>query len=332
MYKRILVAIDGSVTSQRGLTEAIHVAKDSGAKLLLVHVLNALILETEVASTAYYQALADALRNMGLNILQHAATAVRDSGVPFEQKLIDKIGAHAAEEIVAAAKDWNADLIVLGTHGRRGLKRLVMGSVSLSMLAMHGAAYAALKIDRSMATRVAAVGRVAAVVLIVALVAAGTWVSVGIDGQRIVSEINAAGPSNPLAKTVEVMRGGWLENYRAHGALWTVPALALVATLLTERLLKAGRFGIAFIASALTQATVILTAGIALFPFLMPSVTHPDHGLTIWDASSSAKTLAIMLAAVVVFLPIVLLYTGWVFRTLRGEVTLEHVRRQSGLY
>jgi cytochrome bd ubiquinol oxidase subunit II len=135
-----------------------------------------------------------------------------------------------------------------------------------------------------------------------------------------------------LAKTVEVMRGGWLENYRSHGELWAVPALALATTLLTERLLKAARFGLAFISSALAQATVILTAGIALFPFLMPSATHPDHGLTVWDASSSAKTLGIMLVAVVVFLPIVLVYTSWVFRTLRGEVTLEHVRRQSGLY
>jgi nucleotide-binding universal stress UspA family protein len=128
MYKRILVAIDGSTTSLRGLTEAIHVARDSGAKLLLVHVLNALILETEIASTAYYQALAEALRNTGSKILEHAATVVRESGVPFEQKLVDKIGARAAEEIIAAAKDWQADLIVLGTHGRRGLKRLVMGS------------------------------------------------------------------------------------------------------------------------------------------------------------------------------------------------------------
>lgn len=209
---------------------------------------------------------------------------------------------------------------------------LLSGVISLSMLVMHGSAYAALKIDRSMAPRVATVGRVAALVLVLALVAAGIWVGLGLDGQRIVSEFNGAGPSNPLAKTVEVMRGGWLENYRAHDALWIVPALALATALLTERLLKAGRFGVAFISSALTQTTVILTAGIALFPFLMPSATHPDHGLTIWDASSSAKTLAIMLAAVVIFLPIVLVYTAWVFRTLRGEVTLEHVRRGSGLY
>lgn len=209
---------------------------------------------------------------------------------------------------------------------------LLAGIVSLTMLVMHGATYAALKIDRSLASRAAAVGRVAALVLIVAFVLAGLWIAIGIDGHRIVSEVNAAGPSNPLAKSVEVVSGGWLENYRTHAPLWIVPGLALALALATERLLSRERFGVAFLSSALTVAGVILTAGIAMFPFLMPSSVEPDHGLTIWDASSSAKTLAIMLAAVVVFLPIVLVYTGWVFRTLRGEVTLEHVRRQSGLY
>ena len=84
--------------------------------------------------------------------------------------------------------------------------------------------------------------------------------------------------------------------------------------------------------SALTQAGTILTAGIALFPFLMPSSTTPNHGLTVWDASSSAKTLLIMLVAVALFLPIVLLYTTWVFRVLRGRITLEEIRRHSGFY
>jgi cytochrome d ubiquinol oxidase subunit II len=209
---------------------------------------------------------------------------------------------------------------------------LLTGIVSLAMLVMHGATYAALKIDRSLASRAAAVGRAAALFLIVVFVLAGIWIAMGIDGHRIVSEINGAGPSNPLSKNVEVMSGGWLENYRAHALLWVVPGLALALALVTERLLSAGRFGWAFGSSALTVACVILTAGIAMFPFLMPSSVQPDHGLTIWDASSSAKTLGIMLVAVIVFLPIVLAYTSWVFRILRGEVTLEHVRRQSGLY
>lgn len=128
MYKTILVGLDGSSTSLRGLDEAIRLAKATGARLLLVHVLNALILESEIASTAYYQALAQELRDSGAKILEQAATVVREAGVPFEQKMIDKIGARASDEIVALARQWPADLIVLGTHGRRGLIRLVMGS------------------------------------------------------------------------------------------------------------------------------------------------------------------------------------------------------------
>jgi cytochrome d ubiquinol oxidase subunit II len=97
-------------------------------------------------------------------------------------------------------------------------------------------------------------------------------------------------------------------------------------------LLHAGRAGLAFVTSGCALAGTVLTAGIALFPFLMPSSTHPDHGLTVWDASSSARTLAIMLVAVLVFLPVVLAYTAWVFRVLRGRITLEAVRQHSGLY
>ncbi|WP_129774893.1 universal stress protein [Peristeroidobacter soli] len=128
MYKKILVAVDGSVTSLSGLNEAIRLAKATGSRLLLVHVLNTLILETEIASTAYYQALAEEIRSSGLKILEHAAMVARDAGVPFEQQMVEKIGAHAWKEIVAQASDSGAELIVLGTHGRRGLKRLILGS------------------------------------------------------------------------------------------------------------------------------------------------------------------------------------------------------------
>jgi cytochrome bd ubiquinol oxidase subunit II len=209
---------------------------------------------------------------------------------------------------------------------------LLSGLASLSMLVMHGSAYAALKVDRAIATRVAAVGRIAALAFLIAFVAAGVWLATGLDGQRIVSAANHDGPSNPLLKSVEIARGAWLDNYRMHGALWIAPAAAVGAALLTQQLLRAGRFGAAFATSALTQAGTILTGGIALFPFLMPSSTHPDHGLTVWDASSSAKTLFIMLVAVIVLLPIVLAYTAWVFRVLRGQVTLERIRRHTGLY
>lgn len=128
MYKKILIAIDGSTASRRGLTEGLRLAKATGGRVMLVHVVNALLLSSEIASTAYYEALADAFRKEGAEILEAAVNVARDAGVSFEPKMIEKIGARASDEIVAAAKDWPADLIVLGTHGRRGLKRIVMGS------------------------------------------------------------------------------------------------------------------------------------------------------------------------------------------------------------
>ena len=76
----------------------------------------------------------------------------------------------------------------------------------------------------------------------------------------------------------------------------------------------------------------IFSAGVALFPFLMPSSIDPTSSLTVWDASSSKTTLGLMLFAVVVLLPIVLAYTGWVYRVLRGRVTLDHVRSSHGIY
>jgi len=209
---------------------------------------------------------------------------------------------------------------------------LLTGVVSLSMLVLHGSAYAALKVGEPMSGRAASVGRVAAVLFAISFIAAGAWVGGGLDGHRILSGADALGPSSPLMKTVVVTRGAWLENYRVHGVLWLAPSITLLASLAAWVLLKVGRPGAAFLSSCFTQAGTILTAGIGLFPFLMPSSTHPDQGLTVWDASSSARTLFIMLIAVIVLLPVVLAYTVWVFRVLKGRITLEEIRRHAGIY
>ena len=209
---------------------------------------------------------------------------------------------------------------------------LLAGVVSLAMLIMHGCAYAALKVGEPMSSRAGAVGRAAAVVFAVAFVAAGIWVVASLAGHQITSGADPLGPSNPLAKHVTLVPGGWLTQFRTHPLLWLLPLGALAAAAAAWAFLGARRGPAAFIASAISVATVILTAGVALFPFLMPSSTHPDQGLTVWDASSSALTLFIMLLVVIIFLPIVLAYTAWVFRVLRGRITLEEIRRHSGLY
>jgi len=209
---------------------------------------------------------------------------------------------------------------------------LLVGVVSLSMLLMHGATYAALKVEDPMASRARRVGVWSAMALLVSFSGAGLWLGYGIEGLRIVGDVDPAGPSNPLRKTVETAVGGWVANYGNYPWMWLAPALAYGGTALTLVLLRAARAGLAFAASSLVQAGVILTAGFGLFPFLMPSSTVPAASLTVWDASSSRLTLFIMLIAVLVFLPVVLAYTAWVFRVLRGTVTLEHVRKQTGIY
>ncbi len=228
--------------------------------------------------------------------------------------------------------EWQRPIFTGGFFGLLRPFALLAGVVSLAMLVMHGSAYAALKVGEPMSGRAAGVGQMAAAVFVIGFVAAGIWLASGMDGQQIDSAANTVGPSSPLMKHVTVAPGAWLENYRARGLLWLIPLGTVLAAISTGLLLRAGRAGAAFLSSSLTQAGTIVTAGIALFPFLMPSSTRPDHGLTVWDASSSRQTLLIMLVAVIIFLPIVLAYTTWVFRVLRGRITLEEIRRHTGLY
>jgi cytochrome d ubiquinol oxidase subunit II len=209
---------------------------------------------------------------------------------------------------------------------------LLAGVVSLSMLILHGATYAALKVGEPMAARAAGVGRAASAIFLLAFIGAGFWVGSSMVGYRIVGSIDHAGPSNPVHKVVEISSGAWLNNFHAWPWMWAAPLGAILAAACAHALLHLRRAGAAFLASAVVQAGTILTAGFALFPFLMPSSILPGHSLTVWDASSSAKTLFIMLCAVVVFLPIVLLYTVWVFRVLKGRVTLETLHEHEGSY
>jgi cytochrome d ubiquinol oxidase subunit II len=115
--------------------------------------------------------------------------------------------------------------------------------------------------------------------------------------------------------------GAWFANYRLFPLTILAPALGLLGPLLTAALLSARRAGAAFLASAVALAGIIATPGLAMFPFLLPSSTDPKASLTVWDASSSQATLFVMLIATAIFLPIVLAYTAWVYRVLRGTVS-----------
>jgi cytochrome bd ubiquinol oxidase subunit II len=103
------------------------------------------------------------------------------------------------------------------------------------------------------------------------------------------------------------------------------PVMGFLGMLLALIFANAKKAGLAFIFSGLVIAGVILTAGFSMFPFVMPSSTDPNHSLTLWDATSSQKTLGIMLIVTLIFIPIILLYTSWVFRVLRGKITVKTI-------
>jgi cytochrome d ubiquinol oxidase subunit II len=202
---------------------------------------------------------------------------------------------------------------------------LLCGLVSVAMLAMHGGAYLALKAGAPVAERATFIARRAALAVIALFLAAGIWVALGIEGYAIVGVVDHDGPSDPLAKTVVRQAGAWMANYGLHPSTMLAPILAVAGALATIALLRRRRNGLAFLTSALSVACVIATAGLSVFPFLLPSSLDPKASLTVWDASSSRLTLEIMLASTLIFLPIVLAYTAWVYRVLRGRVTLAYV-------
>ena len=128
MYKKILVPVDGSASSSRGLDEAINLAKESGASLCLVHAVNEYFMDIGFGTGVITPELIATLREGGAAVLNSAASKARERGLKPETVLLDRLATPVAELILKQAKDWSADLIVMGTHGRRGLSRLAMGS------------------------------------------------------------------------------------------------------------------------------------------------------------------------------------------------------------
>jgi cytochrome d ubiquinol oxidase subunit II len=224
---------------------------------------------------------------------------------------------------------YDADLRVTYTGSFWALLNpfaLLAGVVSVSMLTMHGAVYLQHRTEGEICARAKQAVKVSAIVLIVAFVLAGLWIATGIEGYKIISMPSPNAAFTPLAKVVEKTAGAWLNNYTLYP--WTVfaPILAIAGALFAWLLSVANRPATAFIFSALSVAAVILTVGLSMFPFIMPSSTSPNSSLTVWDAVSSRRTLSIMFWIAVVFLPLITAYTSWVFRVLRGKITVQSIR------
>jgi nucleotide-binding universal stress UspA family protein len=128
MYGRILVPVDGSQASAAGLREAIKIAKNQGSEIRLVHIVDTIVLDCGYCAGVYTSDAVEILRKFGREILDGAEMEIRREGLKTDSVLLETVAEPAADLILAQAKSWSADLIVMGTHGRRGLARIAMGS------------------------------------------------------------------------------------------------------------------------------------------------------------------------------------------------------------
>lgn len=206
---------------------------------------------------------------------------------------------------------------------------LLAGIVSLMMFLTQGATYLQMRTVGELHLRARITAQICALVMMVCFVLAGIWVVYGIDGYVVTSVLDHNGPSNPLVKEVSQQVGAWMVNFNNAPILWTIPALGVVLPLLTIMCSRLEKGAWAFVFSSLTMACVILTAGVAMFPFVMPSSTVPNVSLTMWDATSTLLTLKVMTVAAIIFVPIILAYTTWCYYKMFGRLTKEHIEGNS---
>jgi len=209
---------------------------------------------------------------------------------------------------------------------------LLAGLVSLAMLVTQGATVIAARTEGEMAERARNYGRWAALATIVLFALGGVFALYVLNGYRVTSVQDVFGPSNPLNKTVVFEAGAWRANYGLFPWMFAIPLLSIVGSFIAWWGLGARARLAPILGSSVAIFGIITTAGLTLFPFLLPSSVDPNVSLTLWDSSSSHLTLFTMLVATAFFLPIILVYTAWVFRVMRGPVTAESVDKNPNAY
>ena len=207
---------------------------------------------------------------------------------------------------------------------------LLCGVLSLVMIVFHGANYLVLRTEGDLQQRALKVAGLTGPLSALLFIVGGLWTYYGINAYVVTGGLDPAGPANPLAKTVEVAAGSaWFANYATCPVLWLVPALGILGALLATVFVRKGAAGKAIVCSSVSLLGIILTPLVSMFPFVMPSSVMPNAGLTLWDCTSSHLTLEIMLFVTLIFLPIVLLYTGWAYKVMSGKLNAEYIEKNT---
>jgi len=210
---------------------------------------------------------------------------------------------------------------------------LLCGLTSVAMLLTQGAAWIGLKVERGdVQQRALNYGSLAAVATIVLFAMGYVFVRFSGLGFHVVGDVAASGASNPTHAEVVPAAGAWLENFARHPWMWAAPALGFAGPLLALLAFRLGVGFLAFLGSSLGVVGIIATVGLSMFPIILPSTIDAHSSLLVWTASSSHMTLFIMLLVTLVFLPIVLYYTGWVYKVLFGRVGVDQLKTNPDLY
>ena len=207
---------------------------------------------------------------------------------------------------------------------------LGMGVLFVSLFMMHGGTYLAAKTIAEVRARTIHWVRYSAVVNLVLILLLGVCLAYSVLGYHIEGVINHSAVSNPLHKTVTQAVGHSLLQFKQYTWLWILPVMTVSSLIKVMWWVARGRSKISVVCSAWALMTIVTSLGVVLFPFLLPSSTHPNMSLTVWDASSSELTLMIMLGLTIVFIPIILMYVSWGYRVLRGPITKETIEHSPG--
>ncbi|MFQ6371453.1 cytochrome d ubiquinol oxidase subunit II [Shewanella sp. YIC-542] len=220
--------------------------------------------------------------------------------------------------------NWLLNLIyLLNPYG------LLAGLISVAMFMNQGACWLQMKTEGELHHRVAGAAQLLSLVIVVLFAAAGVWLAYGIDGYVVKSVLDTHAASDPTTKQVAVEAGAWLTNYSEYPLTIIFPVLGLVSPLLVVITSRMGRSGLAFLFSSLTIAGVILTCGVSMFPFVMPSSLDPNVSLTMWDATASHLTLFVMTWVAIILVPIVLGYTLYTYFKMYGRIGRQHIETNS---
>ncbi len=206
---------------------------------------------------------------------------------------------------------------------------LLVGLFTLVMFVNHGATYLQMKTEGELLVRSRQVSRFLAMVAATLFVLAGVWLWIAVPGYQVLGGLDPQGASVLVQKTVGHLEQGWFANYARWPFLWLLPTLGVAGFIGCAFASRAKQHWMAFVSSSVAIASVILTFGASLFPFIMPSSSQPNHSLTLWDATASETTLMIMFVVACLFVPIVLSYTAWSYYVMRGRLNEQYIRDKS---